>query len=406
MQGIRILIVDDIRNTRENIRRILALDSGFEVVGEAGCGSEAIRLAELLKPEIILMDISMPDIDGIKTTELLSFRIPNTSIIMMSVENDPDHMTKAMMAGAKAYIVKPFTGKELTSTILNVYHKESRKREMINSPLSPDSAVETSGTAAKIISIFSAKGGVGKTTTAVNLGVELAKSSKVLLLDLSLQFGDIASFLNLVPKRTITDLIQAGSIKEEDIRLHTLSHSSGLEILAATNRPEYAEKVTLEHIEQILEEVKIHYDFVILDNTSRFDDISLAGLEAADEIWVVAGMDIPSIKNTKLALEIMHTLDYSPKIKFILNKFEKKIGISMKDIESSLGLNVTYLIPYEEQLTSVLNKGVPFVDALARSAPALEIKKMVSTLGVNSEITKKGQDSKETGRLSFLRFGG
>lgn len=393
MSNIRVIIVDDIKNTRESIRRLLSFDSGFEVIGEAGCGSDALKLIELLKPDIALMDINIPDIDGIKTTELLSFRVPETSVIMMSVQSDHEYMTKAMMAGSKAYIVKPFTGNELTSTILNVYHKEVRKRELNISSSIPNSeknnsSAKINNSSAKIISVFSTKGGVGKTTIAVNLAIELAKSkfSKVLLMDLNLQFGDVASFLNLVPKKTITDIAQGNFIKEEEIRYHTLTHSSGVQVLAASIRPEYAEVVTASHIEQILEELRSHYHFIILDNTSHLDDISLTGLDIADEIWMITGLDIPAIKNTKLCLEVLHNLKYTSKIKLIPNGFDKRVGIRIKDIESSLGIKANYVIPDEEQLTIVLNKGIPFVDALPRSAPALEVKKMVKDLMASTTI--------------------
>lgn len=379
--NIRIVIADDIRDTRESIRRILSLDTGFEVIGEAACGSDAIRLTELLKPDIVLMDINMPDIDGIKTAELLSFRAPNTSVIMMSVQTDPESMTKSMLAGAKAYIAKPFTSKELTSTILNVFHKEARKRELM-SPAYTASSQEKDTSEAKILSVFSTKGGVGKTTTAVNLAVELTKyqSSKTLLIDLNLQFGDIPSFLNLVPKRTIADLAQSNTTKYEDISYHILTHSSGVQVLASSTRPEYAEMITPEIVSQILEEVKLHYDFVIIDNTSFFDDISLAGMDAADIIMLIAGMDIPAIKNTKLCLEVLYSLEHSQKIKLILNKFNKKMGIPRKDIESSLGMKASYIIPEEEQITPSLNKGIPFIEAHPRSTAAQEIKRIAKDL--------------------------
>jgi len=409
MQSIRIIVVDDIKNTRESIRRILSLDPNFEIVGEAGCGSEAIRLTELLHPDVVLMDISMPEIDGLKAAELLSFRTPNTSIIMMSVENNSEHMTKAMLAGAKGYIVKPFTSSELTSTILNIHHKETRIREIMGSPSTSLSApVSEEKSEARVISVFSAKGGVGKTTVAINLAVELArsKSAKVLLLDLNLQFGDIASFLNVVPKRTVTDLAQNSPIKDEDIRFNILSHSSGVEILAASSRPEYAEIVTPEHIEMILSGVKPHYDFVICDNSSRLDDISLSALDMAKEIWIVAGVDIPAIKNTKLCLEVLHNLSYSSKVKLILNKYEKRMGISIRDIESSLGMKVNYVIPDEEQLTVILNKGIPFIDALPRSGPALEIKKMATELIIDTHINTEKKETKNSGFQKIFGFGG
>lgn len=380
MKTIRVLIVDDIKNTRESIRRILNFEPQIEVVGEAGCGSEAIRLTEKLKPDIALIDISMPDMDGIQTTELLAFRVPETSVIIMSVQSETDYMKKAMMAGAREYIVKPFSGNELISTILKVYKMESRKKELIGGPAVSRTAEKAD---TKIISFFSTKGGVGKTTIAVNLAVELAaqKKFKVLLIDLNLQFGDIASFLNLVPKRTIADLSQAKSLKFEEIRFHILTHHSGVEVLTAPTRPEYAELVAPEHIQQILQEVKSHYDFVICDNVSRFDDISLVSLDMADEIWLVVGTDIPAIKNSKLSLEILESLNYAQKVKIVLNRFDKKMGINLKDVEKSLDYRVSFEIPSDEQLlVSALNKGIPFVEVFPRSKAAEAIRLMTGKL--------------------------
>ncbi len=379
MSKIRILIVDDIKNTRESIRRILNFNTEIEVVGEANGGSEAIRQTERLNPDLVLMDISMPDMDGIRATELLSYRAPKTSVIIMSFQSETEYMKKAMIAGAKEYIVKPFTGNDIINTILKVYKKDTRKREILNIPSEP----LEDRSPARIISLFSTKGGVGKTTVAVNVAVELANRqlAKVLLIDLNLQFGDIASFLNLVPKKTIADLAQVTTVKYEEIRFNMLTHTSGVEVLAASTRPEYAELITAEHIGQILNEVKPNFDYVICDNVSRFDEISLSGLEVADEIWLVLGMDIPSIKNTKLSLDILQNLNYSHKVKIILNRFDKKSTITLKDIEDSINLKVDYTISNEEQpFITALNKGIPLIEAYPNANASEEIRKIVEKI--------------------------
>ncbi len=96
----RVLIVDDITETRESIKRMLQFDQSIEVVGSARSGREAIEQAQKLKPDAILMDINMPDMDGITATESIRRKVPFAQIIIISVQNDPDYMRRAMRVGA------------------------------------------------------------------------------------------------------------------------------------------------------------------------------------------------------------------------------------------------------------------------------------------------------------------
>lgn len=381
MKTIKVLIVDDIAETRESIRRLLEFETDIEVVGEAGSGSEALRLAEKLHPDIALMDINMPEMDGIRTTELLSLRVPGTAVIIMSVQGEQAYLRKAMMAGAREYIIKPFSGDELGSAISQVYAREQQKRETLGSV--PDPVVPEKLRDGQIISFFSTKGGVGKTTLATNLAVELASGGKlqVLLIDLNLQFGDVAVFLNLVPKRTIADLTQSGSLAFEDIRSYFLTHSSGLHVLAAPTRPEYAEFVTAEQLEKILHEVKPHFDFVICDNVSRFEEISLASMDLADQIWLVTAMDMPTLKNTKLSLEVLEGLHYGEKVKLMINRAGREMGMESKDIEKSLGFPVAFEVASDgKTLVSAVNQGIPFIRSYPQSKAAEGIRQMAKAL--------------------------
>lgn len=401
MKRISVLIVDDISDTRDSIRRLLEFEDDIEVVGEAGSGSEAILIAEEKRPDIILMDINMPEMDGIRATELMAQRVPGSSVIIMSVQGEQAYLRRAMIVGAREYIVKPFTGDELASVIAKVYEMDQRKREALGEQ--PKVSVNPIARDGQIISFFSTKGGVGNTTLATNLAVQLASSGKwrVLLIDLNLQFGDVAVFLNLVPKRTIADLTQSGPIKFSEIQSYFLTHSSGLQVLAAPTRPEYAELITAEHVEQILSEVKAHFDFIICDNVSRFEDVSLVSFDAATQIWLVVAMDVPTLKNAKLSLEVIEGLHHTHKVHVVLNRSSKEMGMDPQDVEKSLNFKISYEIPSDGRaLVDALNRGVPFVTYRPQIKASEAIRKMAEEL-TSSEFVGTKLEPHEQGRRSL-----
>lgn len=406
MKRISVLIVDDISDTRESIRRLLQFETDIEVIGEAGSGSEALRLTEDLHPNIVLMDINMPDMDGIRATELLSIRVPDCAVIITSVQGEQEYLRRAMMAGAREYIVKPFTGGELASTIARVFEIENRKREALGEqPKVPAIAGKTR--MGQIITFFSTKGGVGKTTLATNLAVELARSGKyrVLLVDLNLQFGDICVFLNLAPKRTIADLAQSGSLQYSEIPSFLLTHCSGIQVLAAPTRPEYADLVSVDQVGQILHEVKPHFDFIICDTVSRFEEISLLSLDLAEKIFLVVGMDVPALKNTKLSLETMEGLHYLDKVSIILNRSSKEMGLELQDVEKALNIRVNFEIPSDgKTLLPALNQGVPFVSYHPQSKVTEDLRSIAQTLIDQPAQPNAAPSAQECDRKGLRRF--
>jgi pilus assembly protein CpaE len=401
MKRITVLIVDDIKDTRESIRRLLQFEPHIEIIGEAGNGSDALRLAKELKPDIVLLDVNMPEMDGLRTTELLTLRVPECAVILMSVQGENGYMRRAMMAGAREFLVKPFSGSELASAIVNVRNMEKQKIEARSkqrvAPQKGEGEGEGETSQGKIISFFSTKGGIGKTTLAVNLAAYLGNKGKwrVLLLDFNLQFGDVAVFLNMMPKKTIADLTQAGSLQFDDIRAYLLTHAAGMEVLVAPSRPEYAEYVTPDNINKILTEVRPHYDFIICDNVSGFDEVSLANLDMADQIGLVVTPDIPTLKNIKLSLEVLEGLNYTDKVKLILNRSGDDSGIQLKDIEKSLNMSIACYIPSDyRSLIGALNKGIPFIQKYPQSKATEGIRKMAEVFfdipaDIEQEISTK-----------------
>lgn len=125
MGKIRILIADDHAVVREGTRRILEQESDMEVVGEAGDGEEAVNLATSLKPDVAIMDISMPKMDGIEATKLIKAACPSISVLALSAYDDDQFVFSLLEAGAAGYLLKSVRSRELVDAIRAVYSGES-----------------------------------------------------------------------------------------------------------------------------------------------------------------------------------------------------------------------------------------------------------------------------------------
>jgi pilus assembly protein CpaE len=369
---IRVLIVDDIQETRDHLTKLLSFETDIEVVGAAASGSECLSMAIRLQPDVVLMDINMPDMDGIAATEKLSAEVPATAVVMMSVQGEADYLRRSMLAGAREFLVKPFSSDELTASIRQVYTREQDKQSrlaaapMAAGPAGGDRASGEGGPEGQIIAIFSPKGGVGRTTVAVNMAIaaatELGKS--VLLMDGSFQFGDVGVLLNLNPKnKSIADLVpelEAG--EPESLDTFIINHSAGIRVLLAPPSPEMAELITPAGVKRVLEALRRGHDLVIVDCTSWFNETTLAILDAADVILTMLSLEITSIKNMRLFLEVAEQLGYEQdKVKLVLNRADSSLGIRVQDVESSIGRKVDHTIVSDgRSVVYALNRGVPF----------------------------------------------
>ena len=124
---IRLLIVDDIASTRDNLRKLLGFEEDIEVIGTAGDGKQGLEEAHRLLPDIVLTDVNMPIMDGIQLTERLAQELPASPVIIMSVQGERDYLRRAMQAGAREYLIKPFSHDELVAAIRRVHQLEEKK---------------------------------------------------------------------------------------------------------------------------------------------------------------------------------------------------------------------------------------------------------------------------------------
>ncbi|HEX9016386.1 MAG TPA: response regulator [Chloroflexota bacterium] len=378
---IRVLVVDDFADTRDSITKLLYFEHDMEVVGTASDAKGGIRMASELRPDIILMDINMPGMDGIAATEAINAENAGSDVIMMSVQGEPDYLRRAMLAGAREYLIKPFTSEELAGSIRHVYEAGMEKRARIaamQQPVvvaAPQPAPTQTG---RMISVFSPKGGVGRTTVAVNVAIAMRAltGKRVALVDCSLLFGDIGIMLNLPASKTISDLVPNASNLDVDYLEGVMAdHSSGIRVLLAPSRPELAELVHAEHLRKILTLMKSCYDYVVVDTHSSFDDSILSVLDLSERILLLTTLEMPAIKNVKLFLEVAEALHYSQdKLMLVLNRADSTGGIQVEDIEESIRFKVAAnIVSAGQVMAAAVNQGVPVTISNSDSQVAADL---------------------------------
>lgn len=121
MNKIKLIIVDDQRLMREGLKTILDLEDDFSVEGIAANGREALELCGEVSPDIVLMDIRMPEMDGVEATGLLTKNMPQIKVIILTTFDDDELIIKGLKAGAKTYLLKDLPSERLTEIIRNTY---------------------------------------------------------------------------------------------------------------------------------------------------------------------------------------------------------------------------------------------------------------------------------------------
>jgi pilus assembly protein CpaE len=396
---IRVLIVDDIAETRETVRRLLQFDTTIEVVGGAQSGLEAIAQCDQLKPDVVLMDINMPDMNGIEATEAIRKKTPYTQIIILSVQDDPGYYRKAMLAGARDFISKPPMIDELTAAIhrAGVMAQEEKNKAVQaytagagrTGPLAFNNMSMQLG---KIIVIYSPKGGTGCTTISTNLASALqGEGSNVVLVDASLLYGDVAVFLNEQPKSSIIDL----AIRVDDLDPETVSASLvqpkavGFKILAPPPSPDLVDRVTGDQFVKLLTLMRQSFQFIIIDTSSYLSDVVQSALSTSDVIVLISTPEIPSIKNCSqfLSLADMSGIERD-RIVFVLNRYDRNTSIDPAKVGNRLNQAINLTVPLDEAyIVRSINKGVPLFMENRTHPVSLSIQKLASL--VKEKISKQ-----------------
>jgi len=238
----------------------------------------------------------------------------------------------------------------------------------------------------KTVTVFSNKGGVGKSFIAVNLATALALSGKrVLLIDLDFQAGqDMARMLNLTPRHAMVDLLAGIEATESPdlIKKYVISHSSGLDFLPAIQQTRQIGHITPDNIKPFFKKASKIYDFIVIDAGKAFSETLITTLDYSNLILLVATPDVLAVYQIKWCLDVLQSLHFPVKmVKLILNRSESRGGVAWQEVKSALACEIFSHIPSDGRVVGMaLNQGVPCVIDSPKSKVAEAFFKMVGQL--------------------------
>jgi pilus assembly protein CpaE len=300
-------------------------------------------------------------VSGAKAASSIRQAHPEVGIIVITVPQEP--ITEDPARGIDAVLRMPLAGFDLTAAV----RKIAEERE---------AAAESGG--AQIVSLFSPKGGVGRTTLAYNLAVALAGEEPVCLVDGSLQFSDLRGLLRAPAEaRSILEL-PTDRIKEGDVSEVMYRDPSGIDVLLAPPRVEMAEMVTTRDIEKALSLLRRLYGHVVIDTRAALTDEVLAFLDASDLVLQILTFDAQAVRALAMANEAFAAIGYPPsKLAVVLNRADASGGMSREEVEEVLGQHIDFEVVSDGRLVlAANNEGVPFVSA----SPDAEISKGVRSI--------------------------
>ena len=360
-------------NSKSYLKSVIK-NSGFELKGLLEINPKNLdRVAMNHCDAIIVYSDDFNDDESNFITKL-NKEIKDTKLILITSNYSVDILASAMQCGISKVITTSMSQDEMFREIVNEIEKD-RENTSASTP--------TGGRKGKIISVFGTKGGTGKSTVSVNLATALQlKGNKVAIMDLDLQFGDVGVFMNVPKVETISDLVKEGSFSFSTIKRYMYQHNTGVSILCGPQSPELAEIVKPEHIVQIVQTIKHEFDYIVFDMSPTIDEFVLQAIDISDSIYFVTNPEIPTLKNTKVCLNVLSTLGHDNKVKIVLNK-DGDSYVKKKDMEATLNKKISLVIPRDSKnAISAINRGVPLVVVSPRSKASRAILKYIDNEGV------------------------
>jgi pilus assembly protein CpaE len=365
-------VVTVVVDADQAVRSRLAMQLGESAVPVASLDALRERLSG--GATVAVLGPSCSNAMGLADAERLVADHPEVGAVLVAAELTTDLFRQALRAGIKDVLAAPVETSALVESVRRVGSTLAPARRGAEIEIDP-------GDLGRVVTVFSTKGGAGKSVIAANLAVILARrtSKPVILVDADLQFGDVAVMLKLAPQHTIVDAVASGDRLDANMLQNILvkHEPSGVYVLPAPLEPQFADQISATEMVQIVDMLRTFAGHIVIDTPAHFNDVVLGLIEASDDVLLVAGMDIPNIKNVKIGLQTLRLLNTPmSKLHLVLNRANSKVKLDVTEVERTLQVKAESLIPSDVVVPQSVNKGTPVVLDAPKSGVAKAIEQL------------------------------
>ncbi len=294
--------------------------------------------------------------------------------VMLVTEPSTKLWEQAMKAGVEVVLPPDAGDDQVREEFERVLAAADRRREVIAG------TSEGNPRSHRVITVTAAKGGAGKSVVATNLamGLAMAAPGKVAVVDLDLQFGDVAGGLQLVPQHSIADAARTPGLDLTSLKVFLTPHPASFYALCAPDSPTEADTVSVETTQHVLELLSEEFRYVVVDTAGGIDEHTLVAFEAATDLVLVGNMDVASVRATRKEVEVLDQLDLLHQVRhFVLNRADSRVGLDPHDVEATVGLRIDVALPSSRGVPVSFNQGAPIVQSDPRSPVAKELMALV-----------------------------
>lgn len=289
--------------------------------------------------------------DALAFSAALRLARPAVGVILARREVDMALLTKALQSGVREVV--PVEDRAALTAACRRSFEVSRR--MLTPPVEDESAP------GQVVTVFAAKGGCGKTTLAINLGVALARQASVCVVDLDLAFGDVAISVQRDPVRTMVDALpMAGHLDVTGTSSLLTSYQPGLDLLLAPVTPGDGEKIPPTVVGELLAVLRTMFEFVVVDTPAQFSEHVLTAMDVSGQLVLLTTPDVPALKNLRVTLDMLDLLSYPRQIRsVVVNRSDSKVGLSLERVERVVRSPISAYIPSSRAVPISINKGTP-----------------------------------------------